>query len=55
MNSISLLEKKELNKGIWKLIDNIKEDPLNMKLDGYKNVYAISQLFYPLNNNTIFF
>ncbi len=54
VNSISLLEKKDLNNGIWKIIDNLKDDPLNIKLKGYKNVYAISQLFSPLNNNTIF-
>ena len=28
VNSINLLEKTELNCGIWKLIDNLKEDPL---------------------------
>ena len=54
VNSISLLEKKDLNNGIWKIIDNLKDDPLNIKLKGYKNVYAISQVFSPLNNNTIF-
>ena len=26
VNSISLLEKKELNNGIWKLIDNLKDE-----------------------------
>ena len=54
VNSISLLEKKELNYGIWKLIDNLKEDPLQFKSVGYKQVYAISQLFSYLINNRIF-
>ena len=54
VNSISLLEKKDLNNGIWKIIDNLKDDPLNIKLKGYKNIHAISQLFSPLNNNIIF-
>ena len=54
MDSISILEKNELNKGIWNLIDNLIEGPLNMKNIGYKDVYAISQLFLPFNNNNIF-
>ena len=33
---MSLLEKKDLNNGIWKIIDNLKDDPLNMKLKGIK-------------------
>ena len=54
VNSISSLDKKDLNKGVWNLIDKLNKDPLNLKEEGYKNVYAISQLFSQLNNNKIF-
>ncbi len=54
VRTISLSSKEDYNKGIWKFIDNLKDDPLNFKNTGYKVVYAISQLFSPLNNNNIF-
>ena len=51
VNSISILDKKDLNLGVWNVIDKLNKDPLNLKEEGYKNVYAISQLFSQLKYN----
>ena len=53
VNSINILDKKDLNLGVWNLINKLNKNPLNLKEEGYKNVYAISQLFSQLNNNKI--
>ena len=44
----------ECNSGICYIIDNLTHDPLNMEKERYKIEFPISQLIYPLKNNTIF-
>ena len=51
---MSILERMNQNNGIWNLIDNLIEDPLNMKNIGYKDLHTIFQLISLLNNNNLF-
>ena len=54
IENITNSDKTILDKGIWRFIDNLIDDPYNFKKIGYKQEYAISQLFAPFNNNKIF-
>ena len=54
VDSVSILERMNQNNGIWNLIDNLIEDPLNMKNIGYKDLHTIFQLISLLNNNNLF-
>ncbi len=54
IENITNSDKTILDKGIWRFIDNLTDDPYNFKKVGYKQVFAISQLFAPFNNNKIF-
>ena len=52
-NDIIKLNNSELNLGIWRIIDNYKENyPIFKKY--YKEENSITQLFEILNNNDIF-
>lgn len=42
-----------LDKGLWRFIDNLIDDPLNLEKKGYKHELAISQLFAHFNSNKI--
>ena len=38
VNSIIILDKKDLNRNIWNLIDKLNKGILNLKEEGYKNI-----------------
>lgn len=53
-DKILIMDKNQLENGIWDLISNIKNTKYDFSIKGFKQSYAISQLIGPLNKNNFF-